>query len=99
MERLTRRERLGLTILAVGCALAIVSVWAMHTSDASDKPASEAQSAATVHLLNAIDSLEADTVATRRKTKKTDKTNKKHNTKKLSASDIDPLKDKLKRRK
>lgn len=97
MERLTRRERLGLTILAVVCALAIVFVWAMHNADTSDKPQSKTQTAATESLLNAIDSLEADTIATRHKTKKK-KTNKKPN-KKPSASDIDPLKDKLKRRK
>ncbi|MGM9841395.1 MAG: hypothetical protein ACI31D_04245 [Candidatus Limisoma sp.] len=95
MERLTRRERLGLTILAVVCALAIVFVWAMHNADTSDKPQSETQTAATESLLNAIDSLEADTIATRHKKKKT---NKRPN-KKPSTSDIDPLKDKLKRRK
>ncbi|MGM9833792.1 MAG: hypothetical protein ACI31A_08935 [Candidatus Limisoma sp.] len=95
MERLTRRERLGLTILAVVCALAIVFVWAMHNADTSDKPQSETQTAATESLLNVIDSLEADTIATRHKKKKT---NKRPN-KKQSASDIDPLKDKLKRRK
>lgn len=95
MERLTRRERLGLTILAVVCALAIVCVWAMHNADTSEKPSTEAQAAATERLLNAIDSLEADTIATRHKTKKT----KKKPNKTQSASDIDPLKDKLKRRK
>ena len=95
MERLTRRERLGLTILAVVCALAIVCVWAIHSADTSEKPQSEAQAAATERLLNAIDSLEADTTATRHKTTKT----KKKPNKKQSASDIDPLKDKLNRRK